>query len=116
MSRFCRNRCISLTRTVLLTDVLIVSSLCRVNIDALKVAEARLVEERRLLEAVVDELPVSVVMAAAPPSGAILLRNRQTLAVWRRNVGFFSEGAAASSLSVLDGSYYDGIAGCVLCP
>lgn len=79
----------------------------RVNIDALKVAEARLVEERARLGAVVDQLPVSVVLAAAPPSGEVLLWNRQTSAVWRRPPGHFS----GQPVSVLDGSYYAGVTG-----
>ena len=79
----------------------------RVNIDALKVAEARLVEERARLGAVLDQLPVSVVLAAAPPSGEVLLWNRQTSAVWRRPPGHF----AGQPVSVLDGSYYAGVTG-----
>lgn len=51
---------------------------------------------------------VSVVMAAAP-SGSVLEWNRQTLAVWRRPLDFFDAGRK----SVLDGSFYGGVKGCV---
>lgn len=104
------------------------SPLVRVNIDALKVAEARLVEERARLSAVLEHLPVSVVMAegeagahfplrshlyhactSPAPSGNVVLWNKQYINVWRRDPSFLDSGTQ----SVLDGSFYAGCKGWV---
>jgi hypothetical protein len=85
----------------------------RVHIDALKVAEAKFVEERARLIAVLDQLPISVVLAAAPPSGTLLLVNKQTAIVWRQPPGRAEEVRNVPVPSILDDSYYTGITGYV---
>ncbi len=56
-----------------------------VDIDAIKRADARVAAERALLEAVLQQLPLGVVLAEAP-SGRIVYGNRRTEEIFRHPV------------------------------